>query len=105
MCPLQITNDIEHLSSTFHGVNVTFIRHPYNVVNYSNGHKSEMNQQKKTKKTIGVMYFYTSVRIFDSKFQIPIPTKISEFFRHLDNRHLTAHQTAKRQYGQKSKIG
>ena len=27
------------------------------------------------------------------------------FFRHLDNRHLTAHQTAQRQYGQKSKIG
>ena len=65
-----------------------------------------MNQQKKKKKkAIGIMYFYTSVPIFDSKFQIPIATKISEFFRHLDNWHLTAHQTAKRQYGQKSNIG
>ena len=51
------------------------------------------------------MYFYTSVPIFDSKFQIPIATKISEFFRHLHNRHLMAHQTAQRWYGQKSKIG
>ena len=50
MCPLQITNDIEHLSSTLHGVNETFIRHPSNVKNYSNGHKSETDQKKKKKK-------------------------------------------------------
>ena len=105
MCPLQITNDIEHLSSTLHGVNRTFIHHPSNVKNYSNGHKSEMDQKKKKKKASRIIYFYISVPIFDSKFQIPIATKISEFFRHLDNRHLMAHQMAQRQYGQKSKIG
>ena len=62
-------------------------------------------KKKKKKKLIGRIYFDTSVPIFDSKFKIPIATKISEFFRHLDNQHLTAHQTAQRQYGQKSKIG
>ena len=61
--------------------------------------------KKKKKKPIGRIYFYTSVQILDSKFQIPIATKSYDFFRHLDNRHLTAHQTAQRQYGQKSKIG
>ena len=53
----------------------------------------------------GRIYFYTSVQILDSKFQIPIATETFELFRHLENRHLTAHQTAQRQYGQKSKIG
>ena len=62
-------------------------------------------KKKKKKKPIGRIYFYTSVHIFDSKFQIPIATEMFELFRHLDNRHLTAHQTAQRQYGQKSKIG
>ena len=95
MCLLQITNDIEHLSSTLHGVNVTFICHPSNVENYSDSHKSETDQKKKKKKKlIGIIYFYTSVPIFASKYQIAIATKISEFFQHLDNRHLTAHQTA-----------
>ena len=83
-----------------------FIRHPSNVENYSNGHKSQTDQKKKKKKKASqIIYFYTSLQIFDSKFQIPIATKISDVFWHLDNRHLTAHQTAQRQYGQKSKIG
>ena len=60
-----------------------------------------IKKKKKKKNVIGRIYFYTSVPIFDSKFKIPIATKISEFFQHLDNRHLTA----QRQYGQKSKIG
>ena len=65
-----------------------------------------MDQKKRNKKSaIGRIYFYTSVPIFDSKFQIPIATTSFDFFRHLDNRHLTAHQMAQRQYGQKSKIG
>ena len=67
--------------------------------------RKRIKKKKKKKKLIGRIYFYTSVHIFDSKFQIPIATKISEFFRHLDNRHLTAHQMAQHQYGQKSKIG
>ena len=63
MCPLQITNDIEHLSLTLHGVNVTFICHLSNVENYSNGHKSETEKKKKKAKLIGTIYFYTSVPI------------------------------------------
>ena len=106
MCPLQITNDIEHLSSTLHGVNGTFIHHPSNVKNYSNSHKSETDQKKKKKKKLsGRIYFYTFVPICDSKFQIAIATEKFELFRCLDNRHLTAHQMVQRQYGQKSKIG
>ena len=95
MCPLQITNDIEHLSSTLHGVNGTFIRHPSNVENYSNGHKPETGQpNQKKKKVFRVTYFYTSLQIFGSKFIIPIATEREQLFRHLGNQHLTAHQTA-----------
>ena len=39
--------DIEPLSLTLHGVNAYFIHHPYNVENYSIGHKSETAQPKK----------------------------------------------------------
>ena len=69
MCPLQITNDIEHLSSTLHGVDVMFICHPSNVENYSNGHKSGTGEPNQKKKILSrVTYFYTSLQIFDSKF-------------------------------------
>ena len=52
ICPLQIINDIEPLSSTLHGVNARFIHHLSNLENYSIGHKSETGQQKKNKKTV-----------------------------------------------------
>ena len=47
MRPPQITNDIEPLSLTVHGVNAYFIHHPSNVKNYLIGHKSETNRPKK----------------------------------------------------------
>ena len=50
MCPLQIINDIEPLSSTLHGVNACFIHHPSNVKNYSISHKSETNWPKQKQK-------------------------------------------------------
>ena len=69
MCPLQITNDIEHLSSTLHGVNGTFIRHPSNVENYSNDYKLEMGQpNQKKKKTYSELHIFTPLQIFGSKF-------------------------------------
>ena len=88
--------DIEPLSSTLHGVNAHFIHHPSNVKNYSIGDKSETAQPKKKKKKrfIRVTYFYTFLPILGSKFRIPIATEIREFFWHLTNWHLTAHQTA-----------
>ena len=52
MCPLQIINDIEPLSSTLHGVNACFIHHPSNVENYSIGHKSETDRPKQKKNLI-----------------------------------------------------
>ena len=67
--------------------------------------RKRIKKKQKTKNLSGRIYFYTSVHIFDSKFQIPIATQMFELFRHLHNRHLTAHQPAQRQYGKKSKIG
>ena len=66
MCPLQITNDIEHLSSTLHGVNGTFIRHLSNVENYSNGHKLEMGQpnQKKTQRIPSYIFLHLSANFW-----------------------------------------
>ena len=61
MCPLQITNDIEHLSSTLHGVNETFICHPSNVENYSNGHKSQMGEPNQTKKILHPSYIFLNL--------------------------------------------
>ena len=52
ICPLQIINDIESLSSTLHGVNTCFIHHPSNVENNSIGHKSETSELKKQKKNV-----------------------------------------------------
>ena len=49
ICPLQITNDIESLSLTLHGLNARFIHHPSNVENYSIAHKSETDQPKQKK--------------------------------------------------------
>ena len=43
MCSLQIITDSEPLTLTLHGVNTYFIHHPFNVKNYSIGHKSETN--------------------------------------------------------------
>ena len=57
ICPLQIINDIEPLSSTLHGVNACFIHHPFNVKNYSIGHKSETAQPKK-KKNVHPSYIF-----------------------------------------------
>ena len=57
MCPLQIVNDIETLSLTLHGVNVSFIHHPSNVENYSICHKSEMGNQN-PKKEIDSSYIF-----------------------------------------------
>ena len=73
MCPLQITNDIENLSLTLHGVNRTFIHHPSNVENYSNIHKSETSQPiKKKKLCIRATYLYTCLQKNFSKFKIPM---------------------------------
>ena len=58
ICPLQIINDIEPLSSTLHGVNARFIHHPSNLENYSIGHKSETGQQKKKKKKVHQIHIF-----------------------------------------------
>ena len=78
MCPLQIINDIEPLSSTLYGANAHFIHHPSNLENYSIGNKSETSQPKKG--FITRKYFYTFLEIFGSKFKIPTATEIRSIF-------------------------
>ena len=68
ICPLQIINDIEPLSSTLHGLNTRFLHHPSNVKNYSITHKSETNWPKK--KDLWRIYFYTFILMLGSKFKI-----------------------------------
>ena len=74
-----------HLSTT----------HPMSKITQTAISRKWIKIKKNKKKPIGIIYFYTSVQIFDSKFQIPIATNSYDFFRHLGNRHLTAHQMAK----------
>ena len=79
MCPLQIINDIEHLSSTLHGVNRTFICHPSNVkINRMAISQKWVNQIKK--KVIWVTYFYTCLQILGSNSKYPSLQKFANFF-------------------------
>ena len=76
ICPLQISNDIEPLSLTLHGVNAS------NVENYSIGHKSETSQpKKKKKKSASNSHIYTPFCTFwgqNSKY--PSLQKLLNFF-------------------------
>ena len=105
MCPLQIINDSEPLSSTLHGVNASFIHHPSNVENYSISHKSETDQPKPKKFLFLTTYIYTFLSILSSKFKIPITTEGLSIFWHLESWHLMAQQMAPQWHTQKSKIG
>ena len=69
ICPLQIINDIEPLSSTLHGVNARFIHHPSYVENYSIGHKSETDWPKQKKKCILENIFLHLYACFGVKIQ------------------------------------
>ena len=91
MCPLQIIHNIEPLSLTLHFVNACFIHHPPNVKNYSISHKLETGQPKKTKLN-QVLYVYTFLQIYGSKFKIHIATEIWELFQHLGNQYLKVQQ-------------
>ena len=106
MCPLQIINDSEPLSSTLHGVNACFIHHPYKVENYSIGHKSETDQPKPPKKIVILdnIFLHLSAN-FEVKIQNTQHYRSRLTFQHLEKHHLTAHQTAPRWDTQKSKIG
>ena len=106
MCPLQIINDIEPLSSTLHGVNACFIHHPSNVKNYSIGHKSETDRPKPKKKEVILdnLSLHLSAN-FEVKIQNIQCYRSRLTFLHLKNRHLTAQQMAPRWDTQKSKIG
>ena len=65
MCPLQITNDIEPLSLTIHGVNACFMYQPSHVKNYLIGHKLETNWQKQKNGVLEntFLHLYTGFRV------------------------------------------
>ena len=69
MCPLQIINDIEPLSSTLHDVNAPFIYHPSNVENYSICHKSEADRPKQKKNHVLENIFLHLYTCFGVKIQ------------------------------------
>ena len=63
MCPLQIINDIEPLSSTLHGLIGRFIHHPSNVKITRAAITQKLTDQIK-KKTFLITYFYTLINIY-----------------------------------------
>ena len=79
MCPLQIINWIETLSSTLNGANACFIHHLSNVENYSIGHKSKTNQPKQ-KKQVWRIYFYTFILVWGLKFKIQMAKNVHQTF-------------------------
>ena len=85
MCPLQIINDIEPLSSTLHGVNACFIHHPSNVKNNSIGHKSETDWQNQKKKVILDNLFLHLSANFEVKIQNTQCYRSRLTFWHLKN--------------------
>ena len=102
MCPLQIINDIEPLSSTLHGVNACFIHHPSNVKNYLIGHKSETDQKKKIHPSY--IFLHLSAN-FWLKIQNTNGRKLLFNFLDICKIDLMAQQMAQRWHTQKSKIG
>ena len=65
MCPLQIINDIESLSSTIHGLIGRFIHHPSNVkITRAAISRKPIDQIKKKKKPFLITYFYTLKNIY-----------------------------------------
>ena len=79
MCPRQIINNIEPLTLTLHGVNAHFIHHPSKWrITWSAISHQPVNPPKMLHR---VIYFYTFVQIFESKFKIPSATEIQHFFK------------------------
>ena len=65
MCPLQIINDIEPLSSTIHGLIGRFIHHPSNVeITRAAISRKPIDQIEKKKKPFLITYFYTLMNIY-----------------------------------------
>ena len=65
MCPLQIINDIEPLSSTIHGLIGRFIHHPSNVkITRAAISRKPIDQIKKKNKPFLITYFYTLKNIY-----------------------------------------
>ena len=104
MCPLQIIHNIEPLSLTLHFVNACFIHHPPNVKITQSVISQKLVNQKKTKLN-QVLYVYTFLQIYGSKFKIHIAAEIWELFQHLGNQYLKVQQITQKWHNQKSKIG
>ena len=92
MCPLQIINDIESLSSTIHGLIGRFIHHPSNVkITRAAISRKPIDQIKKKKKPFLITYFYTLKKYLWLKNQNTNGRKCPANFLHVQNLHLMAH--------------
>ena len=92
MCPLQIINDIEPLSSTIHGLIGRFIHHPSNVkITRAAISRKPIDQIKKKKKTIFNYIFLHLEKYLWLKNQNTNGRKCPANFLHVQNLHLMAH--------------
>ena len=65
MCPLQIINNTESLSSILHSVNAHFIYHPSSLkITGTAISQKPIDQIKKKKKPFLITYFYTLINIY-----------------------------------------
>ena len=91
MCPLQIINDIEHLPSTLHGLNRTFIHHPSNVkITRAAISWKPIDQIKKKKSVFNYLFLHLDKYLWP-KNQNTNGLKSSGNFFNVQNLHLTAH--------------
>ena len=92
MCPLQITNDIEPLSSTIHGLIGRFIHHPSNVkITRAAISQKPIDQIKKIKKySFNYIFLHLDKHLW-LKNQNTNGRKSPANFLYVQNLHLTAH--------------
>ena len=91
MCPLQIINDIEPLSSTIHGLIGCFIYHPSNVkITWAAISQKPIDQIKKKKNIFNYIFLHLDKHLW-LKTQNTNGQKSSENFLYMQNLHLMAH--------------
>ena len=92
MCPLQIINNTESLSSILHSVNAHFIYHPSSLkITGTAISQKPIDQIKKKKKTIFNYIFLHLDKYLWLKNQNTNGRKCPANFLHVQNLHLMAH--------------
>ena len=91
MCPLQIINDIEPLSSTIHGLIGRFIHHPSNVkITRAAISRKPIDQIKKKKNIFNYIFLHLDKHLW-LKNRNTNGQKSPANFLYVQNLHLTAY--------------